>query len=951
MSEGSLVNRYRQYKAGTSKIVTWLAQTARRARDVTSILPSLKPANDAAKQAKRAKSGPTSDTNVKITTTQLLSLAQVIVDAALPISDEILRTIRIVITGREGCASFYESVHATSEQQTSNDGHQHFIKVLKDILHLFEASKRIVPSTRAHPKPSDRCDDLTNVFDLLQIDEPSANPLGSAPTKSNKVVTFELESPHDEKTFAIWCLLQDFRELRQELSSLWLDYQKGGISFDNVSMITMVGLDLWYSAQKEFANQHPDLGSYPALLEHLNLVVGTMFNDVFICPDEGKSLPAATQIKTDEIPELLCPRAWVIVIGFLQVLGRKIGRNHGPDGLRNTGESWLDVHALGQALKSRLPWFVAMGRLKESGRERSDGFLATLHTFADNPDAPPPVWVKAVCQIHMDIYEVIGSTVDHKLLMIEARLTTDLERIQRLRQILIERFKSQPKHVLVGDCDALIADFERMRKDPYQQFASKALDPSQQGERDTPESFPVHRIFPMTLGKNAYGCAVAVHNRGVTCCDVGKMVLSAAYLYRAARIIGAITKPWTDMEHVIQIQNRVHSFVLEADSVTSVAKFFGLSLGMKPQSFRRGQRPPPPNIAFVDRNAKNMLVDWPMVTRVRVSSNDEKINVPQDITPIVQTGVRSIERLRKLGLCSQRLGEIHRQLKKTGKLTTTQLLIGMKETANADETDLNFDYIGFSDDCFNLLRVVIDRCTPDAMLPAAPTTPTDGTMPVYEAVYSILWHAVAGSDSDASIKRSKLYQAGALMENMIQNRGSKHMDLAHEKIEKLRRPAAALTEDSEASDKRTEDEDRQLMLYFFGLPSAKVQKSGVFCSCKEEADARANVIKLQILAGSHPEVYKQEELWRACCKVMGFTVGGIVKSEQAKLAQRLQKVLKARMPEIFAGLELEKVLATCGELSLRCAAGEGRVASYEDRKGIAGGEREAKREEADKGGV
>ena len=49
MADSTLVDRYRQYKAGTTKQVNWLANTAPFCEDVTTIVPSLRAATDSAK--------------------------------------------------------------------------------------------------------------------------------------------------------------------------------------------------------------------------------------------------------------------------------------------------------------------------------------------------------------------------------------------------------------------------------------------------------------------------------------------------------------------------------------------------------------------------------------------------------------------------------------------------------------------------------------------------------------------------------------------------------------------------------------------------------------------------------------------------------------------------------------------------------------------------------------
>ena len=74
MADSTLANRYQQYKAGTSKLVNWLASTACRSGDVTNILDP---------------NQPTSEGKISVTTPQLLKLAQVITNASIMVPDEV----------------------------------------------------------------------------------------------------------------------------------------------------------------------------------------------------------------------------------------------------------------------------------------------------------------------------------------------------------------------------------------------------------------------------------------------------------------------------------------------------------------------------------------------------------------------------------------------------------------------------------------------------------------------------------------------------------------------------------------------------------------------------------------------------------------------------------------------------------------------------------------------
>lgn len=106
MADATLVNHYKQYKDGTTRLVNWLANAARGCQDVSNIVPSLRAARDAAKQVKQAKKKQKSsvapaDTKVTLTTSQLLSLAQIVVKAAQVVPEAILQTVKDVIAERQ----------------------------------------------------------------------------------------------------------------------------------------------------------------------------------------------------------------------------------------------------------------------------------------------------------------------------------------------------------------------------------------------------------------------------------------------------------------------------------------------------------------------------------------------------------------------------------------------------------------------------------------------------------------------------------------------------------------------------------------------------------------------------------------------------------------------------------------------------------------------------------
>lgn len=213
---------------GTTKVINWLANAARECEDVSSIVPSIQPPTRHSKQRSKKKSNSNVPQNVKISSVQMLQLAEIVSKSSKNVPFDILNTIDKVIDGRKHCAEFYAAIRS-NKSEAAEDGHKHFIDVLQNTRSLLakrcqDSSPQATKSNRKLPETQSTEDKgLRNAFAFLQIDEPSLNPLGNAPEPSKQVkkTAYELEDASDEKELAIWCLLQDFRDVRMELRNIW----------------------------------------------------------------------------------------------------------------------------------------------------------------------------------------------------------------------------------------------------------------------------------------------------------------------------------------------------------------------------------------------------------------------------------------------------------------------------------------------------------------------------------------------------------------------------------------------------------------------------------------------------------------------------------------------------------------------------------------------------------
>lgn len=139
-----VVGRYRRYKRGTRKLVSWLVKMVSDFGDIESIivtLPSSPKANQARQRQQRKKQGKKAKkrqialepAELEVSSRQLVELAEAVacIDPPALIPDYILTTVGDVIKGRGECHDWY-SGQASSTSTTAdsdNETHQYFIGV------------------------------------------------------------------------------------------------------------------------------------------------------------------------------------------------------------------------------------------------------------------------------------------------------------------------------------------------------------------------------------------------------------------------------------------------------------------------------------------------------------------------------------------------------------------------------------------------------------------------------------------------------------------------------------------------------------------------------------------------------------------------------------------------------------------------------------------------------
>ncbi|MCJ1291085.1 hypothetical protein MMC34_002628 [Xylographa carneopallida] len=163
--------------------------------------------------------------------------------------------------------------------EVDNEKHSHFTNVLEDVL---KALKPCFPptasQTEAHAEPKDNTS-LSNRFEMLAIDQMPTTELSTenAPSETASVLpssgkaVYEIDTSEqdaeEERFFAIYCLFEDLKQLRQSLTELWSDYHSGKIDLVTASVTTNTAFDLVRRSEEDFNRAYPKLNQYEEIVK------------------------------------------------------------------------------------------------------------------------------------------------------------------------------------------------------------------------------------------------------------------------------------------------------------------------------------------------------------------------------------------------------------------------------------------------------------------------------------------------------------------------------------------------------------------------------------------------------------------------------------------------------------------------------------------------------------
>ncbi|KAK4544128.1 hypothetical protein LTR36_004626 [Oleoguttula mirabilis] len=807
-TDSPIQGRYKLYKAGTARRVEWLAKTASRCCNVTTIIGSLAP-DPAKAHSSSSRTSPLQD--VRIRTHELVALANAIVAADPPVSipQNIIDVLNDVIAGREVCTQWYSSqaVQQESDVARQNEGHVFFIHTLREVHNLLSSahqaqvqSQQPTAATARPKKAKSRArttnDTLSSLFAHLEVEEPSDTPLGTGscsapPSLGTKVDLTDsdvsLQDDTEDIAFALWCFLEDLNDARAFLIATWGDYCKGSVSLLLVTATTTIAFGLIRRENEEFVKCYPKFGDWWYIQDFLHLAMCTYDRAIYVFPAESGATPKHLGSNLNPA-ELLCPFAAFSLLAFKEDMCeyRKATGMRTYVVAQTTVQPCSDFAAF---FADIVPEIHAYGEgLRQKG-QLGDIFLHGVLQYCDTP--PLPIWLVVAYQTCVEIQELVESNPSCGIESFCMSSRNVCESIHNYR-VFAPTFAD---HMLESNWNEPFASVVKVSE-----LVNAVLAGAQSTQFSTEErlalvrgsALPPHYLlgFPLSVGDLLYNLKVKTHNAGVALANDGYVILAVAHLYHAARHYGLVTANWHDMDLVLAQHGTKQALVTKTSAQAdahAMSRHYLMALGVPASAFARGRTPAIPPPKSLVHNARSITVTSEYQHRMsRRKAADEKLGFSRgDLTDVV---LRDLANLALSSGAGRGKRVTNESVGERAQLTPLQLLSTFKKSMIADEPHLNFDYPGFLQTCAKLIAKIKAAVVPKLAGSVHYTREPLG----YEMVYDLLCDAAHTVTSAQPVSRAVFSDAAAMVQETIDHVGNRYSQLAFNqssgRIPKQQRP-------------------------------------------------------------------------------------------------------------------------------------------------------------------
>lgn len=786
MESTPLVGAYQRYKAGTAKLIQWLF-------DAASIC-------DGAVPARRLNSKSKPKVTRKVRTDELVPLAQKIISSKKPTTDiplDILDCTKDTIKGRQQSALWY----ADKGDVESNSTHRYFLTTLEEI---FEVLKREVMSRRPKRKKkielATDSNDLSNIFLHLELETPTSvgtdgktSKKPSTPARSPRLVELEMseEERDNGRRFAIYCLLDDFHNIRMHVQGIWAQYKTGNLSLPIACEITNRAMRIMSSLREEFCAEHPSLETWMHFLPYFGkdlYVKNARGVTPWVCSSTSHyhNGPSATCHSN----RLWMP-AWCALQDFQQ-LSCWIKHEH-RKGTGNWPVSTFTGHPFARELLNITAELVELAQGGLHIGEVSDRFTYWLLDIARDCSQTYGPHTVASAQIYMDIWDVLDGQTDRALLegsSILAQVASTEDRFDEFAEgynsvqfdaatevdfsgmlpFQPDLFKPYGDRLTIrffyvgGEvsqlCRRVIATEDEEKGAGWNLYLASV---------EPPIFMPTNvlAVLPILSGMLGFREKVDLTEHGQRLCDSNQNILAAAHLYKGALAQGSLDIEWPDMDYILSRQATRRAYVRSGEgqeTVNWVAKQYCLALGMPLARVAGKYRPTLPSELLCRKKAAKMQSTsaW-LNAEWSKDQNKSPYFFYYECARSYMTYHKNID------------DRLATQWRQTKKLTPCQMLFIVQETLQEDEPSSNFDLFQFAEHAINIImhcgELLHEQHTDSEEI-------DNGRQAPYVSTSEVLWDAASNEARGLDKSLTVLNAASKYMREIIQLHGRDCLDRA-----------------------------------------------------------------------------------------------------------------------------------------------------------------------------
>ena len=263
-----LFGKYRQYKDDTTKIATWLAETAAKCGYASPEPEKPKKlkgrARKIARDARQNDGAASSASDVKhiIKVKDFVKMAEAIArasDVSKSISTGLIKVFKRCIQARSDTIDWYALHDDEDDDDATEESHSHFVGVLQKTLQVLVPVHELQKLDKQKFKlaKSQGADDgatstlkVTNAFgqlDIYDIDESNLDAIPDATverTEPRSPKKYEIDDEGEEWLFAVHCFYNDMHQIKDYLMRLWENYSAGDIDLATAAVTTNTAIDL-----------------------------------------------------------------------------------------------------------------------------------------------------------------------------------------------------------------------------------------------------------------------------------------------------------------------------------------------------------------------------------------------------------------------------------------------------------------------------------------------------------------------------------------------------------------------------------------------------------------------------------------------------------------------------------------------------------------------------------